>query len=201
MIALTANAIVGAREFYLNAGFDDYLTKPIEGKRLMQALVEHLPPELLKERPAPPPEPERPASPAQEVPAAEDSYTLAEIKAMQEHCPMLNIVSGLGYCMDSREFYLETLQAFLESDKRQVLCETFDAEDFANYRIHVHAVKSSARTIGADVFSDHARALEFAARDGDTAFITAHHEAFMTEYTQLTAHLERMIEDDKRTGN
>ena len=43
MIALTANAVVGARETYLKEGFADYLSKPIEIKHLVEKLVAHLP--------------------------------------------------------------------------------------------------------------------------------------------------------------
>ena len=47
VIALTANAVVGARESYLNAGFDDYLSKPVEIKSLEAALEKYLPSELI----------------------------------------------------------------------------------------------------------------------------------------------------------
>ena len=43
MIALTANAVVGARETYLAEGFKDYISKPIEFKHLMEKLQEYLP--------------------------------------------------------------------------------------------------------------------------------------------------------------
>ncbi len=42
VIALTANAIVGAREKYLEAGFDDYLSKPIEIRELEEKLARYL---------------------------------------------------------------------------------------------------------------------------------------------------------------
>ena len=43
-IVLTANAISGAREMYLDAGFEDYLSKPVELMRLINILTEYLPP-------------------------------------------------------------------------------------------------------------------------------------------------------------
>ena len=43
VIALTANAIVGSREKYIAAGFNDYLSKPIEGTSLEDMLYKYLP--------------------------------------------------------------------------------------------------------------------------------------------------------------
>ncbi len=42
IIALTANAVVGAREMYFEAGFDDYLSKPIKMDRLCEVIQKHL---------------------------------------------------------------------------------------------------------------------------------------------------------------
>ena len=43
MIALTANAVIGAKEMYLSSGFDDYLSKPIDTKELRNKLIKYLP--------------------------------------------------------------------------------------------------------------------------------------------------------------
>ncbi len=47
VIALTANAISGSREMYLAAGFDDYLSKPINAARYKEMICKYLPPELI----------------------------------------------------------------------------------------------------------------------------------------------------------
>ena len=45
VIALTANAISGAREMYIEAGFKDYLSKPIDPSELEHILETYLPKE------------------------------------------------------------------------------------------------------------------------------------------------------------
>ena len=50
-IVLTANAISGAREMYLDAGFADYITKPVEGERLEKLIMSYLPAEKLLDTP------------------------------------------------------------------------------------------------------------------------------------------------------
>ena len=49
VIALTANAVAGAEQLLLDAGFTAYVTKPIAWDRLESLLEHHLPPELVVE--------------------------------------------------------------------------------------------------------------------------------------------------------
>lgn len=49
VICLTANAVAGAKEFYIEAGFDGYITKPINSKELEQTIYDHLPKDLIVE--------------------------------------------------------------------------------------------------------------------------------------------------------
>ena len=48
VIALTANAVIGAREKYLEEGFTDYLSKPIDHKRLEEMIREYLPEDMVQ---------------------------------------------------------------------------------------------------------------------------------------------------------
>ena len=179
VIALTANAIIGARDMYISEGFSDYLTKPIESRELEKQLRRFLPEEKKQYR-----EPEQRRRTAQ--PAADsDSFTAEEIFGIRDICPGLNVAAGMGNCMDSKEFWLDTLRGFIEADKSEELERAFAAGDTELYRITVHSVKSAAKTIGADMLSEHAKALEFAARDKDTAFVKAHHSELVNEYRRI----------------
>ena len=48
VIALTANAIVGAKEEYIQAGFEDYLSKPIDSMRLEEMICQYIDPEMVE---------------------------------------------------------------------------------------------------------------------------------------------------------
>ena len=159
VIALTANAISGAREEYIAAGFTDYLAKPIDSHKLEQMLKKYLPPEKVQEVTAKDAE-ARDTADAESLPDWLKSQTLLDTK------------SGLTNC-GSPEDYVETLRLFAEAYKENAatIQRFFDAADWKNYTIRVHALKSSARIIGANELSDLAATLEQAGNAGDAATI------------------------------
>ena len=48
VIALTANVISGAKDYYVGVGFNDYLEKPVEPKKMEEALRMFLPKDVIK---------------------------------------------------------------------------------------------------------------------------------------------------------
>ena len=161
IIALTANAISGARQEYLDAGFTDYLTKPIDSHKLEAMLKQYLPPEKVEDV-----QPEDVADPE---PAAGTALP-AWLQAQQT----LDTASGITNC-GSPEDYLETLQLFTAAydENKAAIQKCYDAKDWQNYTIRVHALKSSARIIGAGELSQLAADLEQAGNANDTAKIQA----------------------------
>ena len=99
----------------------------------------------------------------------------------------------MGYCMDSKEFYLDTLQGYADTDKRQDIQAAFDGRDIENYRILVHSLKSTSLTIGAVQLSEHAKTLEYAARDGNTDMIRERHADLMIEYTDTLEGIGKVL--------
>lgn len=57
--------------------------------------------------------------------------------------------------------------------------ELFAKQDWDNYRIEVHGIKSSMKAIGAMELSEEAKALEAAGKEGDIPYILSHHEKMM----------------------
>ena len=94
---------------------------------------------------------------------------------------------GLSYCGDE-EMYREIVSISCEAsvDKIKKIKKAFQEEDYENYKILVHSVKSSTANMGAMVLSEKAKALEHAGINGDNEFITQNHFEFIECYEQLT---------------
>ena len=105
----------------------------------------------------------------------------------------LNQEVALEYCAGDMEILMEVLEAYLEEDKRDMLSEYLAAEDWANYRIQVHAVKSTSLTIGAVELSEEARALEMAAAAGDGSTVKAGHDKLIADYTGILDNIKAVL--------
>ncbi len=186
VIMLTANAIVGAKEEYLKEGFTDYLSKPIHEERLMKMLMQYLPKELISlstesEKPK-----DRDIIPTLELSVSEQMKRLQEI-------PALDLSTGLSYCMNDDSFYLELLQEYINPEKEEKLRRFYASEDWDNYRVIAHALKSTSLTIGAVHMSETAKALEFAAKDKNIEYIRLHHDAALEEFTRISDQIHSAI--------
>ena len=172
VICLTANAISGMREMYINAGFDDYITKPINPDRLEAMLLEYIPQGKI----APP-----------DDNAEEDDIHIPDFVF---GIPDLDVGSGLSHC-GSKRSYMTTLKMYLDTaDKNSEELESFwKAGDLKNTTIRVHALKSTSRVIGALSLGDHAAALEKAGDTGDVQMLDSKMPALLEEYRKLTAAL------------
>ena len=169
-IMLTANAIVGAKQEYLDEGFDDYLSKPIDGKKLEDMLVKYLPKEKIQG--------------SRDVLCERDGGS-GDLLSVLRESGMLDVVEGLRYSMGDEGLYREVLSAYLEENRTGELSDLLEQENWKEYRVLVHAVKSASYTIGASELGDHAKLLEDAAKAEDGEYIRLNHAAVMEEYEEL----------------
>ena len=97
----------------------------------------------------------------------------------------------MGYACGEENFYLELLSDYVNctSDKCAELTSYLDNNDIKNYEILVHSIKSASKTIGADDLSAQAKALEDASKNNDIAFVKAHHDSFIKDFTDLAGKL------------
>jgi len=180
VICLTADAVIGAKEKYIAEGFTDYLTKPIDSGDLEKMLIRYLPDEKVTVT-------RTDAVPEGPIPAASaagDRYApLRQAGIIPE--------TGLQYCQQDTELYESLLHDYLRSakDRSQEMARYFDGEDWKNYSILVHALKSSSRMIGANDLSDMAARLETAADAADAETIRAGHLKMMEHYKLISAAL------------
>lgn len=191
VIILTANAILGARDEYMQTGFADYLSKPIQEKELNAVLLKYLPQEKLSLRRLGASKEKvtevQNAESAEETQAKESVQFATDGSQKQGFAAIsgLDISTGLSYCMDDMNFYEEMIGEYLKNDKRAALEEFYAQEDLENYRITVHALKSTSLTIGAVELSEQAKKLEMAAKSKDMDYIRLHHEEVMEKYNKL----------------
>lgn len=178
IICLTANAISGMREMYINAGFDDYLTKPIDPDRLEAMLLQYLP----KGKVAPASNDD------------EDDYVLPDFLF---HLDELDVGSGLNHCGNG-ESYMATLKMYLDTAAKNAddIERFWAAGDIKNTTIKVHALKSTSRVIGALNLGEFAARLEKAGDQGDTEALDKDLSKLISEYRKLAKDLEPLNEQN-----
>jgi signal transduction histidine kinase/CheY-like chemotaxis protein len=153
VIALTANAVAGTREMFIENGFTDYLSKPINLLELDGILDRWLPEEKKKK-------------PIQLQEKAEvPRLTITGIDTAR----------GFALCGGDWKTYAEVLEIFCEDGENKIreLRQSLDEGNLKHYTILVHGIKSACFSIGAAELSEQAQQLEEAGKKGLTGHISA----------------------------
>ena len=182
VIMLTANALAGMREQYMDVGFADYVSKPVRGAKLEEAIRRNLPESLIK-----------PASP--EIPAEAVSTEPSGFADICGAVPELNVNAALQYCCGSAELLNDLLHDFTENDHFSDLKAAFEEKRWEDYRRHAHSLKSTSLMIGLTGLSERARASELALKGGCTEFAELNHDSLIEEYSALLGKIKDYLKD------
>ncbi|MBP0957342.1 MAG: response regulator [Oscillospiraceae bacterium] len=178
IIALTANAVNGARDMFISSGFNDFMPKPIEMSSLDRMLKAWLPKELIK------------------APSGEMRYPGGDRRKPRNQTPqpekkegLISEETGIFYTGGDREAYNEILGVYVRksSEKLLQIKELFEKKDWKNYVIEVHALKSSSLTVGAKQLSELAKELELAGKGGDYRLIEEKNAPMLEMYSKVAA--------------
>lgn len=90
--------------------------------------------------------------------------------------------SALAYCAGNEEFLQEMYEMYADTNCLDKIRQAYAKEDWENYRILVHSLKSTSRTIGADEMAEAATRLEAAVKAGDIILAKALHDDTMELY-------------------
>lgn len=154
VIALTANAVSGVKDMYLAEGFDDYISKPVTGSMLEEKMIKFLSEEKIIYTENDVSEEKAPEIIKNEV---SDENTTS---------PVFDANIGRTYLSNDDELYAEILDMFCEmyDEKSEELEKFVSEENWAQYTVAIHALKSNALNIGGKRLSEFCLRLEKAGK-------------------------------------
>ena len=199
VIVLTANAIVGAKEEYIKAGFDDYLSKPVKGTELEEMIRKYLPekPENINKGSK---------KDKNNINSNIDNNMIGNNESgdkkraeKKDYAAIVNAIdfldteNAMQYCCESEEFYYDILKTFYENNHIKALEEYYKNNNWNDYQVKVHAIKSTSISIGTSKLSEMAKALEVAAKEENTDFIKQNHPAFIKTYRDILEKIKAIL--------
>lgn len=167
VIALTADAMSGVSNKYIEVGFNDYLSKPIEKNELNKVLNKYLKGQELEEE------------------TKEENKEETKIKYLKEN--NIDITNSLELLGDIKT-YEETLECFKEENKTRIprLKKNKEEENMKDYAIDVHALKSDSKYLGFKELAEISYEHEMKSKANDIEYINNHFEELMKEYNRIT---------------
>jgi signal transduction histidine kinase/HPt (histidine-containing phosphotransfer) domain-containing protein len=183
IIALTANALAGMKEVFLDRGFSDYLSKPIEVFQLNKLMDRWIP---LEKKSTPTPG---------AIPGHDAERTSIKIAGVDTD-------RGISLTGGTDAAYRKVLSFFYRDalERLPVFAGPPGTGDLQNFTIGVHALKSAAATIGADAVSKEAMELEMAGKAGDLAAIKGRIGNFYRDLKNLTEQIRLALDTPVSAG-
>ncbi len=186
--ALTANVTSGGEAFYVSKGFNGYLTKPVDIVAVEHAIMKHLPREMML------------------IPGDED--VAAEDDKLPENMQWITETEGIDAEEGIRnsggaESYIFSLNMFHDSidENAEAVRNAYQERDIRLLTVKVHALKTSARLIGAGELSESFWKMEEAGMKKDGIYIDEKLDGLLDEYMSYKNKLSRLKGGEKdRTG-
>jgi signal transduction histidine kinase/DNA-binding response OmpR family regulator/HPt (histidine-containing phosphotransfer) domain-containing protein len=172
IVAMTANALSGDRERCLEAGMDDYISKPVQLAELAKVIERNQPGAMVVELPAPEP-------PISQTVLAQDDDAIERIVSAAGAAGAAIV---LGAMIDSAPETIEALKRALASSDRK---ET---------RRHAHSLKANAKTVGANAIARKFQEIEAASASGALDDIERRAENALKEYGELIESMKQRRE-------
>ncbi len=187
IIALTANAIKGAKEMFLAQGMDDFLSKPINKRELNKKLIKWLPKDKIRLK----------TTTMEAEPGEKDDESGGIREQISRAIPGLNVEIGLSRSGGDWETYQKSVEIFIKRvpDYINSMNQSLSDTDLKNYGITVHGLKGALSTLGANGLSGLAADLENAAKAGDMDYCKNKNQSFIEQLTELRQSLSEILPD------
>ena len=181
IIALTANVVSGMREVFIEKGFNDLLSKPIEISKLHEILIRWIPKEKSE----------------QGTVVEKNNELKTESATQQNQKPSISpihgvdIKEGISMTGGTESAYLTVLSVFAKDlEDRLSLLRTMPAEEaLPAFVIQVHAIKSAAASIGAAELSGMAAALEETGKNKNMEIIREKLPGFVKQLEEIIVNI------------
>lgn len=193
IIALTANAIVGAKELYISHGFDDYLSKPIEITDLEQMLVKYIPYHKISTD----------NSATYEESTVDSSNEMNKtIENEVKQYEYIDEATGLKYCAFNKEMYYKFLKIYYDGsiERMKELAESYTNQNWKDYVTYLHSLKSTSLNVGATRLYELIVEMEKVGKEylnsdkSDVlSYIIENHNALIQLYNDTLKEIERMV--------
>jgi CheY-like chemotaxis protein/HPt (histidine-containing phosphotransfer) domain-containing protein/anti-sigma regulatory factor (Ser/Thr protein kinase) len=178
IVALTASAVTGQREIFMESGFNDFISKPIDTRQLHDSLKRFVRDKKLIVQEVLPPVKGR------------DNENAAV------HIPGVESKMGLALYNGNKDIYINVLRAFVPNalaliEKMQDVTE----KNLPDYAIDVHGLKGISAGIGAEKVKEAAYDLETAAKSGNVAEVVASNQALLDGTKELVSGIQAWLDE------
>jgi signal transduction histidine kinase/CheY-like chemotaxis protein/HPt (histidine-containing phosphotransfer) domain-containing protein len=172
IVALTANAVVGMKEMFIEKGFNDFLSKPIDVSMLDEILDRWIPGEKKVV--------------GNNAPQLPTNNSLIVI-------PGIDTKKGLSLVGGKEAVYRKLLSLFCPDARQRIEMLENSAEDLTAIANQAHALKGVTANLGAEAISAEAAQLEAVCKTGDITSLKSNLDSFIKHLAELIDNVERNI--------